>query len=116
MEHSGSVTAVDPARHTITIEEMGPWHPGKTSVKHEVFAVTPETRVALARRQEVPGGYHGQWTEQALPAAAPRVGDFATVTARREGSRLQATAVVLVRPQGSEHRSGPPEGPAKSGS
>ncbi|HUM17203.1 MAG TPA: hypothetical protein VL086_16020 [Candidatus Nitrosotalea sp.] len=114
VEHSGSVTAVDAARHTITIEEMGSWHPGKRNVKREVFALTPETRVELARRQEVPGGYPGQWTEQALTSSAPRVGDFATITAQREGGRLQATAVVVVRPDGSGQPPGPPEGRVKS--
>jgi hypothetical protein len=93
---------------------MGPWHPGRTNVKREVFALTPETRVALACRQDVSGGYLGQWTERPLPASALRVGDFATVTAQREDGRLQATAVVVVRPQGSEHRTGLPGGPTQS--
>ncbi|HEU4438624.1 MAG TPA: hypothetical protein VFT36_05210, partial [Methylomirabilota bacterium] len=41
VEHVGNVIAVDTARHTITIEEMGPWHPGRKNVEREVFALTP---------------------------------------------------------------------------
>ena len=106
VDHSGTVIAVAASRNTITIEEMGPWHPGKTSVEREVFALTPETRIELARRQDVTGGFPGQWADQALPASALRAGDFATVTVEREGRRLQATKVVVVRPGGSEPQAG----------
>lgn len=64
VRHTGTVTAVDAVRSTVTIEEMGPWHPGRVNLKHEVFAMTPETRVELASRTDVAGGYRGRWAER----------------------------------------------------
>ena len=55
VQHTGTVTAVDAIRNTVTIEEM--------NLKHEVFAMTPETRVELASRTDVAGGYRGRWAE-----------------------------------------------------
>ncbi|HKW93147.1 MAG TPA: hypothetical protein VJX92_14725 [Methylomirabilota bacterium] len=98
VQHTGTVTAVDTARNTITVEEMGPWHPGKTNLKREVFELTPDTKVELARRGSVPGGYRGQWIEHPLPASDLRVGDYATVTVVREARRPEATQLVVVRP------------------
>jgi hypothetical protein len=78
VQHTGTVTVVDAIRNTVTIEEMGPWHPGRMNLKHEVFAMTPETRVELASRTDVAGGYRGRWAEQRLrfrtcaPATTPR--------------------------------------------
>jgi hypothetical protein len=95
--HSGTVTAVDTVRHTITIEEMGPWHIGKPSLKREVFAMTPETRIELVRRTDVAGGYRGQWAERPLPASELRAGDYATVTVERAAGRLEASTVVVLR-------------------
>ena len=98
VRHTGTVTAVDAVRSTVTIEEMGPWHPGRVNLKHEVFAMTPETRVELASRTDVAGGYRGRWAERSLPVSDLRAGDYATVTAQREAGKLQASQVVVVRP------------------
>ena len=108
VEHSGTVTAVDSARNTITIEEMGPWHPGKTNLQREVFAMRPEATVELARRGDVAGGFPGQWGVEPLAASAVRPGDYATLTSTntREDGRRLATKVVVVRPGGSDHPSG----------
>lgn len=104
IEHSGTVTAVDPARNTITIEEMGPWRPDQDTLRREVFIVTPEARVELARRSDAPGGFPGQWGVEPLAAAAVRPGDYATLTSPKEpkGGRLMASRVVVVRSRGPE--------------
>jgi hypothetical protein len=109
VQHAGTVTAVDTARHTITIEEMGPWHRGKVNLTHEVFAMTPVTKVELARRTGVDGNSVGPWTEKPLPASALHIGDYATVTAERKAGKLQATEVEVVRPgQSGLHASAQP--------
>jgi hypothetical protein len=100
VQHAGTVTAVDTARHTITIEEMGPWHPGKTNLTHEVFVLTPATKVELAVRTDVASGSAAQWTEKPLSSSHLRRGDYATVTAERKAGTLEAREVVVVRPEG----------------
>jgi hypothetical protein len=114
VQHTGTVTAVDAIRNTVTIEEMGPWHPGRMNLKHEVFAMTPETRVELASRTDVAGGYRGRWAEQRLPVSDLRAGDYATVTAEREAGKLQASQVVVVRPGEFEPHAGAHPARAKS--
>jgi hypothetical protein len=106
VQHTGTVTVVDAIRNTVTIEEM--------NLKHEVFAMTPETRVELASRTDVAGGYRGRWAEQRLPVSDLRAGDYATVTAEREAGKLQASQVVVVRPGESEPHAGAHPARAKS--
>jgi hypothetical protein len=108
VEHSGTVKAVDGGRNTITIEEMGPWRPGHVNVRREVFVMTPEVKVELARRADVAGSFPGQWGLKSLRASDLRAGDYATlaVTTGREGGRPRVTEVVVVRPDRSEQRAG----------
>jgi hypothetical protein len=106
VQRTGTVTVVDAIRNTVTIEEM--------NLKHEVFAMTPETRVELASRTDVAGGYRGRWAEQRLPVSDLRAGDYATVTAEREAGKLQASQVVVVRPGESEPHAGAHPAPAKN--
>lgn len=87
-----------------SIEEMGPWRPDQDTLRREVFIVTPEARVELARRSDAPGGFPGQWGVEPLAAAAVRPGDYATLTSPKEpkGGRLMASRVVVVRSRGPE--------------
>jgi hypothetical protein len=84
------------------------------NLKHEVFAMTPETRVELASRTDAAGGYRGRWAEQPLPVSDLRARDYATVTAERKAGKLQASQVVVVRPGESAPHAGAHRARAKS--
>jgi hypothetical protein len=95
---SGMVTAV--TARSITLRELGGPGPSGNLVISRSFALGPETAMKLAARAEGeeaaewPGGYK----ELSLTPADVRVGDFATVEAQRQDSRLTAISVVVVRP------------------
>jgi len=53
---------------------------------------------AFAAREDVPGGFKGEYFERSLGSTDLRPGDYATVITEREGGRIVATKVVVVRP------------------
>jgi hypothetical protein len=98
VEHSGSIVATNPERDTITISEMGPWHgPGTRPVRREI-RLAPATQVAVAKRQDEPGGFKGRYVDRPLKPADLRIGDYATVTEQPEAGKLVPTKIEVVRP------------------
>ena len=98
--HSGTVTAIDRDRHTLTLQEMGPWKgPGTEPVSRSI-TLTPDTTVGVVARSETapPSGWPGGYTESPASRDALRTGDFATVTVAHRDHRTVATSIDVVRP------------------
>jgi hypothetical protein len=98
--HSGAVRAVDLERHTVTIEEMGPWrgpgsHPTRRSIRF-----TTKTTVDLVRRPVTPppGRWPGGYVESPSTMGEVRPGDFVSATVTRHDGRITARAIDVVRP------------------
>jgi hypothetical protein len=96
--HTGAIVATNTKSGTITIEEMGPWHGPTTRPVPREFHLTPRTMVELAVRKQEPGGHAGMFIDRPLTATDLRPGDYATVTAEREGGKAVATRIEIVRP------------------
>jgi len=96
---SGTVAAIDPVAHTITLDEMGPWLGPTTAPTRHAIALTRSTRVELVTRatQPAPGGWPGGYVDSSLSAADVRPGDFVTVEVIQEDGRAVATAIDVVR-------------------
>lgn len=102
VNHSGRIVAEDLARHTLTLEEMGPWRGPGGGLEREVVTLTSDTRIELAvRSPHAPSGWPSGFAEHALTPEDLKTGDFVTVTAAREDNRLVAAAITVVRPSGS---------------
>jgi hypothetical protein len=99
-KHSGTVTAVDSAKHTITIEEMGPWAPQRNTLERRTLELGPTTKVVLVERSKGANaqGWRGGFTESPLKTSDVRPGDYVSVTAARKDGRLAAVAVDVDRP------------------
>lgn len=97
---SGTVASIDPAAHTITLEEIGPWHGPTTPPTRRTIPFSPSTRIELVKRSAQPtaGGWPGEYVESPLSPAEVRPGDFATVELAHENGRLVATTIDVVRP------------------
>lgn len=98
--HSGAVRAVDLERHTVTVEEMGPWRgPGSHSTRRSI-RFTTKTSVDLVQRSVAPppGGWPGGYVESPSTMGEVRPGDFVSVTATRHDGRITARAIDVVRP------------------
>ncbi len=97
--HSGTLTAIDPVRHTLTLEEMGPWKGAGTGLIARSIVISPATKVELVRRSKEPvgDGWPGGYVESALTMAQLHPGDFATVTVTRRGQQLTAVSIGVVR-------------------
>ncbi len=91
--YSGDIAAAGP--HAVTLAVMGPWTPGSRPVEH-VIVLTSTTRVAQVARSAKAPGWPGGFRTTPLSAADLRPGEFATVTAQREGRRLVARSVTVV--------------------
>lgn len=98
--HSGTVTAIDPDRHTLTLQEMGPWKgPGTEPVTRSI-TLTSYTTVGVVARSETapPSGWPGGYVESPASLEALHAGDFATVTVAHRDHRTVATSIDVVRP------------------
>lgn len=97
--HSGTLTAIDRATGTLTLEEMGRWTGPGSGVISRSIGVTPATRLDLLRRstKAAGGGWPGGYVESPLTLAGFHPGDFATVTVKAHGRALTAVSVDVVR-------------------
>jgi len=97
--HSGRIVEVNPARHTLTFEEVGPWTPQHTTLVKRSVEIGPSTRYELATRAKATGtgSWSGGFTESSLDPSSVRPGDYATVTVERAGHHLKAVSVEVVR-------------------
>lgn len=93
LRHSGRVAAVDPARHTLILEETGPWTPPHAGVVRRSIEAGSGTKFELATRTVASGagGWPGGFRESTLKPSDVRPGDYATVTIEREGRPLKAS-------------------------
>ncbi len=100
--HSGTVAAIDPARHALTVEEMGPWTgPGKGTVSRTI-ALRPDTTFELLRRstEPIPGGWPNGYVATTLAPDRISPGDFVTVRTVRRHGHVIAVSVEVVEPSG----------------
>ena len=97
--HSGTVTAVDRAAGTITIEEIGPWRveDGRTVVTPLTVRADGSTAWMRARRASGagPSGWDGEFMEAPQGAWEVKPGDYVTVEVSREGKRRVAVRVTV---------------------
>lgn len=103
--HSGTVTALDADRGTLTVGEVGPWvrRDGETVTIRRTFSLTAETRIVrVERRAEVaPGGWPGDFVEVPISLADLAPGVFVTVETDAAGTRPAARKISAVAPGGS---------------
>jgi hypothetical protein len=97
--YSGTLNRVDPTRHTLTLEEMGPWTGAGTGLITRSIGLTPATRIELVRRSKEPvdGGWPGGYVGSPLGLAQLHPGDFVTVKATRHGQQRTAVSIDVVR-------------------
>ncbi|MBI2528351.1 MAG: hypothetical protein HYV93_20515 [Candidatus Rokubacteria bacterium] len=96
--HSGTVLAVDPSAGTLVLGEVGPWRleRGETRITRLAIATSPTTEFSLAERvADGSGGFPGAFAERLLDRGRVKVGDFVTVSGRRQGKRLAALKVTV---------------------
>ena len=97
--HSGTVTAVNRAAGTVTIEEIGPWRVegGQTVVTPLTVRADGSTTWMRARRATGagPSGWDGEFVEAAQGAWEVKPGDYVTVEVLREGKRRVAVRVTV---------------------
>ena len=98
--HSGTVTAVDRAAGSVTIEEIGPWRVegGQTVVTPITVRADGSTTWTRARRAAGagPSGWDGELVEAPQGAWEVKPGDYVTVEVPREGKRGVAVRVTVV--------------------
>ena len=91
--YSGDIAAAGP--HSVTLAVMGPWTPGRRPVDH-VITLASSTRIERVARNAKAPGWPGGFETTPLTAGDLHKGEFATVTAQREGRRLVARSVTVV--------------------
>ena len=101
-KYSGSIVAVNPAKHTVNVRGSGAVDltaQHSTLVKRSV-EIGLSTRFELVTRAKATGadGWNGEFTESSLDPSAVRPGDYATVTIERAGHQRNAVSVQIVRP------------------
>ena len=96
-KHSGRIVAVDPAKHVVTLEEMGPWTPRHSALVKWSIMLEPSTKIKLDTRAEQTGagGWLGGFSESSLTTSELKPGDFVTVVVQRAGHRLEAVSVEV---------------------
>ncbi|HYB69503.1 MAG TPA: hypothetical protein VEH80_02465 [Candidatus Bathyarchaeia archaeon] len=99
VKHSGDLVAVDPARHTITLDEMGPWHGAGTKPSRHVVRFAAGAKIDLvARGKNGPDGWAGGYVERPMQVGDLHPGDWVVLTMEREGKRTVAVGIDVVRP------------------
>lgn len=97
-KHSGDLVRVK--SDALTVQEMGPWSPKRQITLTRTFDLTPATKVELVTRAKtVAGGaWAGGFAKSPLPVSDLKPGDYVTVTASKEGKKLIAESVQVIRP------------------
>jgi len=100
VKHSGTISRIDPAKKTLTLQEMGPWTGPGTGLFTRTITLAPDTRGELVRRsaKAVRGGWRGGYAESPLAVDQLHPGEFATVTVDGHGRKSVALAIDVVRP------------------
>ncbi len=101
VRYSGTVTAIDAERGTIVLAEVGPWRlvRGRTQTTERIVRTTASTQILLAKRADnAPSGFPNDFVTVPLSDSPLFTGDFVTVECERQGKRLTATTVTVVRP------------------
>ena len=101
VRYSGTVTAADPERGTIVLDEVGPWRlvRGQTQTMKRTVMISTSTQILLARRAEkTPSGFPNDFVTAPLTDSPIFNGDFVTVECQRQGKRLTAITITVVRP------------------
>jgi hypothetical protein len=98
--HSGILTAIDPAHHTATLSEMGPWKGPTTARVSRTIAISPATQVELVQRSAKPavGGWPGGYRESPLTIAQLHAGEFATLRVTGHGWTAVAESIEVLVP------------------
>jgi hypothetical protein len=100
--YSGTVVAVDRAAGTIVVEGMGPWRikDGVTQLQRRTIGVAPSTEFVRLKRATgaAPSGWQGDFVESALPEWQVKPGDWVTVTAKPDGTRMTAARIEIGDP------------------
>lgn len=83
---------------------MGPWRVegGVTQLERRPIAVGPSTQLAKVRRASgvAPSGWTADFIESMLEPWQVSVGDWVTVTFKRDGGRPPAIRITVVDPGG----------------
>jgi len=99
VKHSGSIVAIDDRAGTVVLAEVGPWkvRNGATVITYRTITVTPETEFTIVGRQDRgPGGFPGEYVEDALQPGAIYLNDYVTIDCRHEARRLLALKITVV--------------------
>ncbi len=101
--HSGTVTSVDAARGTLTIEEIGPSVAGHVAKSTLTVDVTRDTTLDVAERasgdQLGTAGWPGGYRDQPAALEDVKVGETATVTGDERDGRLVARHLTIAVPE-----------------
>ena len=98
--HSGFISAIAADARSFVLDELGPLRPGRdvaSALTRRTITLTPSTEfVVVARVDEAPSGYRGDFVE--VPVGPERVylNDYVTVECRHEGKRLVAVKITVV--------------------
>jgi hypothetical protein len=100
LKHSGQLAQIGPDGRMVTLEEMVTWTGPGTGLTERSIAISPATSVRLVRRTDDanPDGWPGGFTAAPLFHSELRVRDWVTVETQREGDRLVAVSIEVVRP------------------
>jgi len=98
--HSGILTAIDPAHHTLTLSEMGPWRGPTTARTVQTMTIPPDAKVELVQRAKSAsaGGWAGGFRESPLPVSQLHPGEFATLKLTRRAGKLTIESIEVVSP------------------
>jgi len=101
LSYSGTVKTIDRATRTLVLDEVGPWKVvrGATQLTERTIALTPRTEILLVRRAPEGGAFPNDFVRTALAPADLAAGDFITARVAREGDRLVAVVITVVRPE-----------------
>ena len=100
LKFSGRLATISPPGPAVTVEELTTWTGPTTGLTEHSIGVSPSTEIRLVRRTEglSPDGWPGGFTAAPLSRSDLRVGDWVTVEAAREGDRLVAVSIEVMRP------------------
>jgi hypothetical protein len=100
VKHSGEIVADDPVRHTVTLDELGPWSgPGTGDVRRTVHVASGAPIDVIERTKGVASsGWPDGYVSAQIPASDLRVGDFVTLATVRRDGQLVAVSADVVRP------------------
>jgi len=99
-KYAGTVRAIDSAKASLVLEDVGPWvGQAESPITPRTVVLSSSTEYFVADRvKDAPAGFSDDYRETRVQLSEVKAGAFVTVECERESAQCTAVKLTVVRP------------------